>query len=154
MQTVMECGEWLLRRKVLPQHADHAGVMWHGAYLAWLEEARIEALASVGLAYSDLSSRGLEMPVVRVRLDFRRVLAHGDQVDLCSSVLPLVGVRLPWASRFYGSNGALAAEAKVDVVLARTDDSRGQDGLGRLRLVRKWPRDLLIAVEALQRGQA
>ena len=53
MQTVMESHPprgWLLQRRVLPQHTDHAGVMWHGAYLAWLEEARVEALAAVGLA--------------------------------------------------------------------------------------------------------
>ena len=23
---------WRLRKRVLPQHTDHAGVMWHGAY--------------------------------------------------------------------------------------------------------------------------
>ena len=49
---------WVLQRRVLPQHTDHAGVMLHGAYLAWLEEARVEALAQAGLAYSDLSARG------------------------------------------------------------------------------------------------
>ena len=35
---------WRLCKRVLPQHTDHAGVMWHGAYVAWLEEARVEAL--------------------------------------------------------------------------------------------------------------
>ena len=34
MQTVMESHPprgWHLERRVLPQHTDHAGVMWHGA---------------------------------------------------------------------------------------------------------------------------
>ena len=35
---------WQIERTVLPQHTDHAGVMWHGSYLAWLEEARVDAL--------------------------------------------------------------------------------------------------------------
>ena len=46
MHTVIQADQprgWLLERRVLPQHTDHAGVMWHGAYLAWLEEARVEA---------------------------------------------------------------------------------------------------------------
>ena len=63
---------WLLRKRVLPQHTDHGGVMWHGAYLAWLEEARVEALAQVGLPYQELVSRGLEMPVVHLELDQTR----------------------------------------------------------------------------------
>ena len=73
---------WRLVRRVLPQHTDHAGVMWHGAYLAWLEEARVEALASAGLAYSDLSARGLELPVVSLAIDYRQALlqapAHAE----------------------------------------------------------------------------
>ena len=28
-----------LVKRVLPQHTDHGGVMWHGGYVAWLEEA-------------------------------------------------------------------------------------------------------------------
>ena len=28
---------WKIEKIVLPQHADHAGVMWHGKYFNWLE---------------------------------------------------------------------------------------------------------------------
>ena len=35
---------WILTKTVLPQHTDHAGVMWHGSYLNFLEEGRIDAL--------------------------------------------------------------------------------------------------------------
>ena len=50
---------WRLRKRVLPQHTDHAGVMWHGAYVAWLEEARVEALSAAGLSYSVMSGEGI-----------------------------------------------------------------------------------------------
>jgi acyl-CoA thioester hydrolase len=143
MQTVMECGEWRLRRRVLPQHTDHAGVMWHGAYLAWLEEARVEALAAVGLAYSELSARGLELPVVSLSIDYRQALLHGDAVELRSVVLPRRGVKLPWLSRFHGSDGGVAAEARVELVLVDR-----AAGAGR-RLLRRWPQDLEAAVAAL-----
>ena len=55
---------WKLRKRVLPQHTDHAGVMWHGAYVAWLEEARVEALARVGLPYEVISKQGDRKSVV------------------------------------------------------------------------------------------
>jgi hypothetical protein len=54
--------------------------MWHGAYVAWLEEARVEALAKAGVAYSELSARGLELPVVSLAIDYRRALLHGDAI--------------------------------------------------------------------------
>ena len=58
-----EVQPWTLSKIVLPQHTDHAGVMWHGACLGWLEEARVAALAEVGLSYKEVSEQGYEMPV-------------------------------------------------------------------------------------------
>ena len=120
MQTVIQADQprgWLLERRVLPQHTDHAGVMWHGAYLAWLEEARVEALAAVGLAYSDFAALGLELPVVHLAVDYKQALLHGDAVQLWSAVLPRRGVRLPWRSWFVAPGGMVAAQANVELVL-------------------------------------
>ena len=63
---------------MLPQHTDHAGVMWHGAYVARLEEARVEALAAAGLSYSVMAGMGLEMPVVSMTVEYRRSIRHGE----------------------------------------------------------------------------
>lgn len=138
---------WLLERRVLPQHTDHAGVMWHGAYLAWLEEARVEALAQAGLAYSDLSARGLELPVVSLAIEYRQALLHGERVRLESRVLPRRGVKLPWQSRFVTSAGMVAAEARVELVLVELSA-----GPGQRRLLRRLPADLEAAVTALGKG--
>ncbi len=121
--------------------------MWHGAYVAWLEEARVEALAAAGLAYSDLSARGLELPVVRLAIDYKQALRHGDVVQIWSEVLPRRGLRLPWRSRFVGAGGMVAAEAQVDLVLVA-----GASGSGQRRLLRRLPADLEAAVESLERG--
>ena len=138
---------WCLQRRVLPQHTDHAGVMWHGAYLAWLEEARVEALAAAGLHYSDLSARGLELPVVSLAIDYRQALLHGDRVMVWSQVLPRQGLKLPWISRFIRSDGQLAAEARVELVLV--DLSQGP---GQRRLLRRLPDDLEQAMQRLITG--
>ena len=138
---------WCLERRVLPQHTDHAGVMWHGAYLAWLEEARVEALAAAGMAYSELSARGLELPVVSLAIDYRQALLQGERVQLWSEVLPRQGVKLPWRSRFVRSDGGVAAEARVELVLV--DLSRGP---GQRRLLRRLPDDLGRAMDRLMAG--
>ena len=46
---------WKINKTVLPQDSDHAGVMWHGNYFKWLEEARIDALSKAGINYFDLT---------------------------------------------------------------------------------------------------
>ena len=140
---------WSLRRRVLPQHTDHAGVMWHGAYLAWLEEARVEALQQVGLAYSDLSAQGLELPVVSLAIDYRAALLHGDQVVLLSRVESRSGLRLPWLSQFIAPGGAVAAEARVELVLVELSQAGAQR-----RLMRQLPANLAAAIERLKAGPA
>ncbi len=138
---------WCLRRRVLPQHTDHAGVMWHGAYLAWLEEARVEALAAVGLEYGELSGRGLELPVVGLRIDYRQALLHGETVELRSLVDPRRGVRLAWNSRFVRGDGVVAAVARVELVLVEFGPAQP-----RGRVLRRLPSDLARAVEDLGHG--
>ncbi|MBM5816844.1 MAG: acyl-CoA thioesterase [Cyanobacteria bacterium K_Offshore_surface_m2_239] len=138
---------WCLHRQVFPQHTDHAGVMWHGAYLAWLEEARVEALEAAGLAYSALSRRGLELPVVHLSLTYQAPLLHGDRVEVRSRVLPRRGLRLPWQSWFMGPAGQVAAQALVELVLV--DFSAGAD---KRRLLRHPSQDLEEALASLARG--
>lgn len=149
MQTVINtAGRWLLERRVLPQHTDHAGVMWHGAYLGWLEEARVEALAAVGLPYSTLSARGLELPVVRLSIDYRQSLLHGEAVQLWSEVQPRRGLKLPWRSQFVRADGVVAAEAAVELVLIARSVAAGRPP----RLLRRLPADLEAALTALALG--
>ena len=138
---------WTLERRVLPQHTDHAGVMWHGAYIGWLEEARVEALAAAGLAYSDLSARGLALPVVSLSIDYRQALQHGERVWIRSEVQPRRGVKLPWRSLFARADGLVAAEARVDLVLVELAPG-GSHG----RLVRRLPEELEQAVARLRQG--
>ncbi|MFN7228730.1 MAG: acyl-CoA thioesterase [Synechococcaceae cyanobacterium] len=138
----------ILHRRVLPQHTDHAGVMWHGAYVAWLEEARVEALATAGLAYSQLSARGLELPVVSLSISYRQPLMHGDLVQIESRMLPRCGLRFPWHSRFLAPQGHLAAEASVELVLVASGGEAGAR-----RLLRHLPPDLERAIASLTAGQ-
>ena len=109
---------WILNKCVLPQHTDHAGVMWHGAYLNWLEEARVEALRHVGLPYKLLSEEGFEMPVVSLNINYIRALLHGQNVLLESACLPRQLARWPWKTNFL-CNGVVVAEAHVNVVLVK-----------------------------------
>jgi acyl-CoA thioester hydrolase len=120
--------------------------MWHGAYVAWLEEGRVEALASVGLDYAELSSRGIEMPVVSLGIDYRLPLRHGDQVTLLSEVLPFKGVKLPWACRFMNIDDRLMAVARVELVLV------GNQGGQVSKVLRRYPEDLARAVAKLRAG--
>jgi len=121
--------------------------MWHGAYLAWLEEARVEALAQVGLSYSSLTLTGVEMPVVAIQVNYFKALRHGEEVDLDSWVLPNKGVRWPWTTRFIKGGNELVAEASVDLVIVKSSlDSQ------KYQVIRRPPEYLDKAFQELQKG--
>jgi len=136
---------WLLSKRVLPQHTDHGGVMWHGAYLSWLEEARVEALAAVGLTYRELCCQGMQMPVVRLEIKYLRSLAHGETVSLESWSLPKKGARWPWKTVIIREDGEMAVQALVELVLVH------QVG-GLSRVLRQPPESLALALRKLQLG--
>ncbi len=134
---------WSLIKTVLPQHTDHAGVMWHGSYLDFLEEGRIDALDQVGLSYSNLSEKGFEIPVISIQLRYKISLIHGEKVLLNSQFKLENKIRLTCKTLFLRSNGDIAAEAIVGLVVVRkTNDS--------IKLVRELPvkiKNILLLLE-------
>ena len=132
---------WRLLKRVLPQHTDHAGVVWHGTYVDWLEEARVEALALAGARYDEIAAAGIEMPVVSLQIDYRRSLKHGDIVELESVCGSQRGVRWPWSFRLFCERN-LVALAAVDLVMLAPGG----------RVLRRVPDELIPVMERLILG--
>ncbi|MGD1937992.1 MAG: acyl-CoA thioesterase [Cyanophyceae cyanobacterium] len=82
--------------RVQPHHTDYGGIVWHGTYITWLEAARVEALAAVGIEFADLVAIGVDLPVVDLSLRYHRSLRLGDRAIVYARLLPTKGVRLVW----------------------------------------------------------
>ena len=134
---------WRLTKTVLPQHTDHAGVMWHGSYLNFLEEGRIDALDKIGYSYPKLSEKGFEIPVVSIQLRYKISFLHGEKILLESQFKLEKKVRLTCKTLFLKSNGDIGAEAIIGLVVVRkTNES--------IKLVRELPvqiKNILLMLE-------
>ena len=136
---------WELIKTVLPQHADHAGVMWHGSYLNFLEEGRIDALDKVGFSYSKISDKGYEIPVISIQLRYKISFIHGEKVLLRSQFKLENKIRLKCKTLFLKSNGYIGAEAIIGLVVVRkTNDS--------IKLVRELPVQIKNILLMLEKG--
>ena len=136
---------WKLIKMVLPQHTDHFGVMWHGSYLNFLEEGRIDALNKVGLSYSKLSRKGLEIPVVSIKIRYKASFMHGEKVILKSQFKLENKIRLSCKTLFLKSNGHIGAEALIElVVVSKINDS--------IKLVRELPEEIKNVLIMLENG--
>ena len=108
---------WEFKKKALPQHTDHAGVMWHGTYLNWLEEARIDSLNKAGLNYIDLLSKGYEMPVYNIKIKYFIPIKLGEDITIKSRFMINKGPRIKISSNFYSKIDSCHTEACIDLVL-------------------------------------
>ena len=137
--------EWKLTKTVLPQHTDHAGVMWHGSYLNFLEEARIDSLHKVGMSYSKLSKKGFEIPVVSIQINYKLSFLHGEEVELISDFNMVNKIRLNCKTFFLKSNGKIGAESSIDLVaVSKINDS--------IKLVRELPEKIKNIFLLLEKG--
>lgn len=68
--------------RVYPHHTDYAGVVWHGNYITWMEEARIECLRGVGLTFEDLVAAGVDLPVVDLSIRYHQAARMGQDLAI------------------------------------------------------------------------
>ena len=134
---------WIIRKEVMPQHTDHAGVLWHGYYLNWLEEARIDALFKVGIKYIDLIKDGYEMPVVSIEIKYKSPIFHGEEILIESEFVINESPRIKINSNFIGRNNIIMTSSSIDLVLINKEN---------FSIVRKKPKFFLEALNKLKNG--
>ena len=135
--------DWKLSKTVLPQHTDHAGVMWHGSYLNFLEEGRIDALNKVGMSYSELSKQGFEIPVISIKINYKISFFHGEKILLISQFKIENKIRLNCKTLFFKSNGDIGAEAEIGLVVVKKKNES-------IKLLRELPgkiKNILLLLE-------
>ena len=134
---------WELKKRVLPQHTDHAGVMWHGIYLNWLEESRIDSFGKAGITYTQLLNKGFEMPVYKVEIKYLVPIKIGEEIIVKSSFIINKGPRIKVNSNFTNLRKTKYAEASIDIVLINKEN---------FKVIRKMPNFLNSYFKNLSNG--
>ncbi|MGF1536308.1 MAG: acyl-CoA thioesterase [Elainellaceae cyanobacterium] len=115
--------------RVQPHHTDYAGIAWHGSYIAWMEEARVEYLRSLGVDFTNLVALGCDLPVVDLSIRYHCSLPLGAAALVRTQMKNLDGVRLNWDYKIQPLDpGMIAVEAyaTAQVSLAVVDREKGK----------------------------
>lgn len=100
-----------------PHHTDYTGGVWHGSYISWMEEARIECLRSIGLDYAKLVALGCDMPVVEMSVRYHHPIPMGTDVVVQTRMADLSGVRINWDYQIQSPDGQqIFTTARVTLV--------------------------------------
>tara|TARA_A100001035_G_C27337693_1_gene301297 strand:- start:25 stop:444 length:420 start_codon:yes stop_codon:yes gene_type:complete len=108
---------WKIEKIVLPQHSDHAGVMWHGTYFSWLEESRINALLEVGISYFELIKKGFDLPLINSSIKYKSPLFLGEKITIASEFNIGKSPKINVLSKFVNQENQILTTAEVNLVL-------------------------------------
>jgi acyl-CoA thioester hydrolase len=73
---------------------DAMGVIWHGNYLRFFEDAREAFGDSHGLTYLDVYRNGYFTPIVKSDIDYKSPIYYGDKVKVVAKYVPAVAAKI------------------------------------------------------------
>lgn len=71
---------YILKKRVRFYETDGMSVVYHGNYLKWFEEARVEYMREGGVCLNDLLNEGIVFPVVEIHVKYLKSARYDDIV--------------------------------------------------------------------------
>jgi acyl-CoA thioester hydrolase len=110
---------------VHPHHTDYGGIAWHGSYISWMEEARVECLRAVGMDYAELVAAGCELPVVELNVRYHHSLKMGMTALVKTKMVEAINPRICWKYRIESPQGE-QTYLTATVTLVPVDREKGK----------------------------
>ena len=75
--------------RVYYHDTDSYGVVWHGSYIRWFEEGRVELCELLGLKLDEMQKDGIVMPVVDLGVRYKASAFFDDRLLIETSISEL-----------------------------------------------------------------
>ncbi|WP_461534492.1 acyl-CoA thioesterase [Sinomicrobium sp.] len=86
---------------------DQMGVVYHGNYAQFLEMGRVEWLRSIGVSYRSMEENGIMLPVVSLKLDYKKSAKYDDLIKVVTSLREEPGVKIEFDYKILSENDEL-----------------------------------------------
>lgn len=73
---------------------DSMGVVWHGAYPLYLEDAREAFGDKYGLTYANYVDNGCYAPIVDMQIQYKQPLRHGTKMKIIAKYKPTAAAKI------------------------------------------------------------
>jgi len=71
-----------VERQVRFEEVDAVGIVWHGRYPSYFEDARVALGAKYGLGYMDFYDQGVIAPIKQLHVEYHQPLRFEDQFTI------------------------------------------------------------------------
>lgn len=110
--------------KVRYAETDQMGVVYHGNYAQYLEIARIEWLAALGISYKKMEEEGVMLPVYELNLRFKKSAKFDDVLRIDTKLSKTPGVRIEFKYEIYNQDEELLTEAGTTLIFMSIEQNR------------------------------
>lgn len=112
----------IFEQKVFYSDTDAYGVVWHGAYLRWLEAGRVLWCELMGYKLTDLTARDILLPVVNINIRYKASAKLDDIVIIETGIEKYTPLSVTFKQTIRSKDtGKVFIEAAVDVVAIHND---------------------------------
>lgn len=98
-----------VRRQVRFEECDPMGIVWHGRYPSYFEDARVALGSRCGIGYEDFIRHGVPAPIRRVQIDYLAPLRFREEFSVEAILHWSDGARLDFEFLIRGADDGLAA---------------------------------------------
>lgn len=110
-------------RPVRFEEVDALGIVWHGRYASYFEDARVTLGDRYGVGYLDFHRHGISAPIKQLRVDYILPLTFGETVSVEATLHWTEAARLNYSYIIRKDRGEVATTGcTVQLFL----DSKGQ----------------------------
>ena len=106
-----------LEQKVYYADTDAYGVVWHGAYLRWLEMGRVLWCEAMGHNLSDLKANDILLPVVNLNVRYKASAKLDDEIIILTWIEKFNHLSVTFKQAIKSkTTGKTFIEAEIEVV--------------------------------------
>ena len=109
--------ENLFEQRVFYSDTDAYGVVWHGAYLRWLEMGRVFFCDDLGLSLVELQNNDIVLPVTNLNVRYKSSAKLNDELIITTRIAKITALSMTFEQLISAKNsGKIFVHAFVDVV--------------------------------------
>ena len=97
-----------VKRTVRFEEVDALGIVWHGRYASYFEDARIALGQKFGIGYMVFYTRGVVVPIKKMHFDYHRPLKFQETITIEGILHWSEAARMNFEFIIRNSNGELA----------------------------------------------
>ena len=109
-------------RRVRFEEVDGMGIVWHGRYASFLEDARIELGDKWGIGYTDFLRHGYAIPIVRLTIDYINPLRFNEDFTITARLHFSKAARINMSYTLERGEELIATAATVQLITSHSGE--------------------------------